>query len=505
MSNILDNLNKIHDQIDKACTTANRENGSVMLLSVSKTKPKELVVEAYNHGERHFGESYAVEASEKITQLKEEGFNDIVWHFIGPIQKNKTKLIAANFDIVESLDREIIAKRLNEQRPNSLPPMQVLIQVNLSNEDQKSGCAIEDVESLIEAIKDCPKLKIRGFMGVGKDTPNLDEINAEFAQLKGLFDTYKTKLEDFDILSMGMTHDLELAIKNGSTEVRIGTAIFGAREYKSTSMDNQKIAFIGGGNMATCIFASIAKNFDTKNITVSGPHLEKLEKFKAAGASITTNNVDAIKDADIVYLAVKPQMLTDVLKELKDSGVALNHKLFISMAAGFKLSSINAILNTNKLIRIMPNTPAKLGLGVIAVVYDKEVTDNEKELCKKMLANMGTCIEGDEKALNVIGAIAGCGPAFVYRFMEALVSEAVANGLPQEDARKIVEQTVFGSASMVIENQDSSIASLREAVTSKGGTTFAGLCKMTEGNFEQLMKNTIQASLDRTYEFEKMF
>ena len=122
-----------------------------------------------------------------------------------------------------------------------------------------------------------------------------------------------------------------------------------------------------------------------------------------------------------------------------------------------------------------------------------------------MLSHMGTCIEGDENNLNVIGAVCGCGPAFVYRFMEALITEAIRHGISEQDARKMVEQTVFGSVNMVIQNQDTTIAALREAVTSKGGTTFAGLTKMTEGNFEKIMENTIQASLDRTYEFEKMF
>ena len=483
MNSITENLNHIHSSIDSAVDNCKRDENSVKLLCVSKTKPKEMVIEAYNDGERHFGESYAVEASEKIEQLKELGYNDIVWHFIGPIQKNKTKLIATHFDIVESVDRVIVAKRLDEQRPDNLKPLEVLIQVNISDESQKSGCA----------------------MGIGKDTDSREEIQKEFAQLKNLFDKYKTSIDDFDILSMGMTHDMDLAIAHGSNEVRIGTAIFGAREYKNKTMNDIKIAFIGGGNMSSCIYDSIIKDYDTKNVTVSGPHLEKLEKFKAHGSHITTDNVKTVENAQVIFLGVKPQILTSVLEEIKNSKISLDGKLFISMAAGYKLSSIYAKLETHNLIRIMPNTPAKLGLGVIAVSYDSAVTDSEKDLCKKMLSHMGECIEGDEQALNVIGAICGCGPAFVYRFMESLISEAVRNGIAPNDARKMVEQTVFGSASMVIKNQDTSIAALREAVTSKGGTTFAGLCKMTEGNFEQIMQNTIQASLDRTYEFEKMF
>ncbi|MCI5639085.1 MAG: YggS family pyridoxal phosphate-dependent enzyme [Succinivibrio sp.] len=506
MDSIKHNLSLVHQSIADACSTHNCEKISVNLLCVSKTKPEDLIKQAYACGERHFGESYAVEASEKIQSLKAQGYNDIVWHFIGPIQKNKTKLIAANFDIVESVDRDIVAKRLNDQRPDELPALDVLVQVNISHEDQKSGCEESDIDDIISCINSLPKLRLRGFMGIATDTTDKALIESEFAHLKALFDKYKTKFDNFDILSMGMTHDLDLAIKHGSNEVRIGTAIFGAREYKNkVTMNEQKIAFIGGGNMATCIFESIVKSFDVKNITVSGPHLEKLEKFKAKGASITTDNVAAIKDAQVIFLGVKPQILTSVLQELSASGVNLSDKLFVSMAAGFKLSSISNLLKTHKLIRIMPNTPAKLGLGVIAVTYDTEVTDEQKTLCKTMLSHMGTCIEGDENNLNVIGAVCGCGPAFVYRFMEALITEAIRHGISEQDARKMVEQTVFGSVNMVIQNQDTTIAALREAVTSKGGTTFAGLTKMTEGNFEKIMENTIQASLDRTYEFEKMF
>jgi pyrroline-5-carboxylate reductase len=506
MDEIRENLSKVHQDIISSCSKYGRKENEVCLLCVSKTKPEEKIIAAYNCGERHFGESYAVEASEKISHLKDLGYKDIVWHFIGPIQKNKTRLIAEHFDMVESLERAIVATRLNDQRPEGLPPLEVLIQVNISDEDQKSGCDISEIDSLIETVQKCPKLKLRGFMGVGMDTPDFEIIDKEFSKLKSLFDEYSKKLEDFNILSIGMTHDLDIAVKNQTTEVRIGTAIFGAREYKTMTTDNQKIAFIGGGNMSTCIYESIiASGFNPQNITVSGPHVEKLEKFKQKGSVITSDNIEALKNADIVFLGVKPQILTSVLDEIAASGVALNHKLFVSMAAGFKLSSIEKKLNTKKIIRIMPNTPAKLGLGVIAVVYDTEVSDNEKKLSEKMLSGMGTCIVGDEDNLNVIGAVAGCGPAFVYRFMEALIAEAVAHGLSADNARKIVEQTVLGSANMSLKNQDCTLASLREAVTSKGGTTYAGLCKMTEGNFEQIMKNTVQASLDRTYEFEKMF
>jgi len=233
MNKVSDNLYQLHEKINHIIDDLGLNKNSVNLLCVSKTKPEELVIEAYKNGERNFGENYAVEGANKIISLKEKGYNDIIWHFIGPMQKNKTKLIAENFNICESVDREIIAKRLNDQRPDNLPPLKVLIQVNISEEEQKSGCKPEEVEALVKAIKSYPYLKFFGFMGVAKDTDNIHEIENSFNLLKNLYEKYKNNYGDDGILSMGMTHDMECAIKCGSNQLRIGTAIFGAREYKN--------------------------------------------------------------------------------------------------------------------------------------------------------------------------------------------------------------------------------------------------------------------------------
>ncbi len=257
--------------------------------------------------------------------------------------------------------------------------------------------------------------------------------------------------------------------------------------------------------MASCIFKSVLASVKPAAITVSGPHPDKLQHFKDDGAEITADNVAAANKGDVIFLGVKPQVLTSVLEELKQGGIDFAGRLVISMAAGFKLSSIERILGTGRLVRIMPNTPAKIGLGVIAVSYGKGVTAEDKALTGRLLAGMGHCIEGSEEQLNTIGAVCGCGPAFVFRFMEALVAESVRHGISEADARAMVEDLVSGSVSLVKQSPDSSLASLREAVTSKGGTTYAGLCAMTEGRFEEMMQKTVQASLDRTYEFERMF
>lgn len=234
MNHINDNISHILDMMKLACHNANRNDNDVLLLCVSKTKPIADIIEAYNSGQRHFGESYVNEAVDKVNTLKQQGYNDIVWHFIGPIQSNKTKLIANNFDIVESVDRPKILKRLSEQRDPSLGSLDVLLQVNISNEDQKSGVAVNGLDDLIAYAQSLDNIKLRGLMGIAEDTLDKVVIKEQFMLLKSLFDKYKLKLDNFNILSMGMTHDLAQAIECGSTQIRIGTAIFGPRLYHKT-------------------------------------------------------------------------------------------------------------------------------------------------------------------------------------------------------------------------------------------------------------------------------
>lgn len=231
MGKIALNISTILDQIAKAQEQYNKEN--VSLLCVSKTKPIETIKEAYDCGQRHFGENYVQEAHEKILAFEQQyNIHDITWHFIGPIQSNKSRIIANLFDVVESVDRIKIAKRLNEQRDSDKGPLSVLIQVNISNENQKSGCSLDEINPLIDYIvNECKNLSLHGFMVIAKDTDNKDEIKDEFISIHKVFEFYNNKLPHFDTLSMGMTHDMQEAICCGSTQIRIGTAIFGARDY----------------------------------------------------------------------------------------------------------------------------------------------------------------------------------------------------------------------------------------------------------------------------------
>ena len=231
MGQVSDNLYHVRAKLEACACSYQRKADGITLLCVSKTKPVASILEAYNAGERHFGESYAHEAEDKINEIKSLGYNNIVWHFIGPIQSNKTKIVASCFDIVESVDRVKIARRLNDQRPAELKPLDVLVQVNISDEDQKSGCSFDELPELITAVQELPRLHLRGLMGIARETDDVAEIETEFKALQQEFNKYHASLPDFDMLSMGMTHDMDTAIKCGSTEVRIGTAIFGAREY----------------------------------------------------------------------------------------------------------------------------------------------------------------------------------------------------------------------------------------------------------------------------------
>ena len=176
------------------------------------------------------------------------------------------------------------------------------------------------------------------------------------------------------------------------------------------------------------------------------------------------------------------------------------------MAAGFKIASIRRLTDAPYIVRIMPNTPAKIGLGITGIYFEKGIDDKDKELISSLLAPLGMlCQLNSEEGINAIGALAGSAPAFLYRFFEAVEHECVRYGFSQNDARKIVEQLGLGTSSMVIHNHATPISSLREAVTSKGGTTYEGLQQMTSFKFEEMMEEVFKACMKKTHLFEEMF
>ena len=214
------------DQIQQACGRVQRDPASVQLLAVSKTHPSQSLREMYQAGQRSFGENYLQEAMTKIDELQDL---EIEWHFIGHVQRNKTKHLAEKFDWVHGVDRLIIAERLSSQRMDSRKPLNICIQVNIDGQDSKDGCQPDEVAELVKQISQLPNIRLRGLMVIPAP-----ENSVAFADAKTLFEQVKSlhaRPQDWDTLSMGMSGDLDAAIAAGSTMVRVGTALFGARDY----------------------------------------------------------------------------------------------------------------------------------------------------------------------------------------------------------------------------------------------------------------------------------
>jgi pyridoxal phosphate enzyme (YggS family) len=230
MTDIAARLDAVRARIAAALQSAGRAEGAVALLAVSKTFSAEAVRAAHAHGQRAFGESYVQEALAKMDALAD--LSDIVWHFIGPLQSNKTRAVAERFAWVHSVDRLRIAERLAAQRPAHLPPLSVCVQVNISGEASKSGALPEDVPALARAVAALPRLRLRGLMAIPAPAQDDDEDarRAPHRRLAGLYAALRADGMPVDTLSIGMSDDLEAAVLEGATLVRIGTAIFGSRD-----------------------------------------------------------------------------------------------------------------------------------------------------------------------------------------------------------------------------------------------------------------------------------
>lgn len=225
---LAERLARVRAGLADACRQAHRPEESVRLIAVSKTRTTAEVAALAALGQKDFGENYLQEALDKITALRGQ---DLCWHFIGPIQSNKTRDIAAHFDWVHSLDRERVARRLNEQRPSHLPPLNVCLQVNIDDEDSKSGVAPEEVAALAASVAALPRLRLRGLMAIPRpDSP--DRGRNAFHRLAMTLSALSHTMPDLDTLSMGMSDDFDVAIAEGATCIRVGTALFGPRPAK---------------------------------------------------------------------------------------------------------------------------------------------------------------------------------------------------------------------------------------------------------------------------------
>ncbi|MRS14309.1 YggS family pyridoxal phosphate-dependent enzyme [Enterobacteriaceae bacterium RIT691] len=231
MNDIAHNLAQVREKISAATALCGRAPEEVTLLAVSKTKPASAIEDAIAAGQRAFGENYAQEGVDKIRHFQEAGQASLQWHFIGPLQSNKSRLVAEHFDWCHTVDRLKIASRLSEQRPEHLPPLNVLIQVNISDELSKSGISPEEIDTLAAEVAALPGLRLRGLMAIPAPESEYVRQFAVAQQMAVAFARLKTRYPGVDTLSLGMSDDMDAAIAAGSTMVRIGTAIFGARDY----------------------------------------------------------------------------------------------------------------------------------------------------------------------------------------------------------------------------------------------------------------------------------
>jgi len=226
MTTISANLQAVRARISEAARNCGRTPEDIRLLAVSKTWPAACVLEAARAGQKAFGENYVQEGADKVREIARPDFE---WHFIGPLQSNKTRPVAEAFQWVHSVDRLKIAERLSQQRPDHLPPLQVCLQVNISNENTKSGIALEDVPTLAQQITHLPRLTLRGLMAIPAPSSGFEQQRLPFRQLRELFEQLNRHGLGLDTLSMGMSNDIEAAIAEGATLIRVGTAIFGER------------------------------------------------------------------------------------------------------------------------------------------------------------------------------------------------------------------------------------------------------------------------------------
>lgn len=225
---LISNMATVRVQIEETCKRHQRSRDEVCLIAVSKTRSVQEIRTVAAQGQIHFGENYVQESVDKIAEITDI---ELIWHFIGPIQKNKTKLIAENFSWVHSIDRESVAVRLNNQRPSTLPALNVCLQINIDGEDSKSGITPSEILPLAETIQELPNLTLRGLMAIPTATQEFEQQSVTFLKMAALLNQLKQHDMDVDTLSMGMSNDYEAAIACGSTMVRIGTAIFGPRHY----------------------------------------------------------------------------------------------------------------------------------------------------------------------------------------------------------------------------------------------------------------------------------
>src|SRR6267143_1018677 len=442
MATISDNLQVVRERIARAARAAGRDPVSVTLLAVSKSQPVARVEEARAAGHQAFGENYVQEALGKMDALP-----GLEWHLIGPLQSNKTRVAAERFAWVHTLEREKIARRLSEQRPAGLPPLNVLIQVNVSGEATKSGVAVEAIAALARAIAPLPRLRLRGLMAVPEPTAELASQRMRFRAVKSAFENFKREL----------------------------------------GVDNRASALIGG---------LLKKGVDASRISVVEVSPAARERLAALHGVRASDAPDAaMQNADTLVLAVKPQDLRPAAAALAGS---VRGKLVVSIAAGVRLDALSRWLGGHrKLVRCMPNTPALIGAGISGLYALPEVSQDERKRTETILGAVGEVVWlPEERLLDPVTAVSGSGPAYVFWFIEQLAESAKKMGIPPDVALKLALHTVLGAAKLAVGSEESP-AELRKNVTSKGGTTEAALKVFDEEQLAQRFARALEAASRR--------
>ena len=271
-------------------------------------------------------------------------------------------------------------------------------------------------------------------------------------------------------------------------------------------MQHKLIAFIGGGNMAQAIvFGLLKQAYPADKIIVCDPNEEKRALFAQKGVHTSTDNVAAVGQAEVVLLAVKPQVLADVCAPL--SAVDFSDKLLISIAAGISVARLIALLPTaHAVVRVMPNTPALVGEGMAGLFAAKNTSENDRTLAQDLLSAVGkTLWVASEEHMHAVTAASGSSPAYFFQFLEAMQQGLIDMGLSANNARELVQQAMLGSAKMVVENPQLDLSTLRQNVTSKGGTTAAALNVLNQHQFNDIVQQAMQACVARSKEMETLF
>ena len=270
-------------------------------------------------------------------------------------------------------------------------------------------------------------------------------------------------------------------------------------------MQHKFITFVGGGNMAQAIvFGLLKRGYPAGNITVCDPSEEKRQLFAEKGVQVATDNVAAVS-SEVVLLAVKPQVLAKVCAPL--SAVDFSDKFVISIAAGISLARLNALLPTARsIVRVMPNTPALVGEGMAGLFAAKNTSENDRTFAQDLLSAVGKTLWVDsEEQMHTVTAASGSSPAYFFQFLEAMQQGLIEMGLSAENARELVQQAMLGSAKMVVENPQVDLATLRQNVTSKGGTTAAALNVFNQRQFNDIVQQAMRACVARSKEMETLF